>query len=171
MDPLAIAILLFLAGVMLGIAEIFIPSVGILVVMSLASFVGAIVFAFDVSAAWGIIFVLAAPVVMVVVVVKGFKIFPKTPFGRLMILSRPDRESEGRAVDAAGVDSASAAGSEDGQLVGSEGIARTELRPSGSAEIAGRRYNVVTEGDFLGEGAKVRVVAVRGNHIVVEEVS
>ncbi|MCH7813589.1 MAG: hypothetical protein IID40_06165 [Planctomycetes bacterium] len=171
MDPLAIAILLFLAGVLLGIAEIFIPSAGILVVMSLASFVGAIVFAFDVSAAWGIIFVLATPVVMVVVVVKGFKIFPKTPFGRLMILSRPDRESEARAVDSAGCDSASAAAGEDGQLVGSEGTARTELRPSGSAEIAGRRYNVVTEGDFLGEGAKVRVVTVRGNHIVVEEVS
>ncbi|MCP4250069.1 MAG: hypothetical protein GY778_23755 [bacterium] len=171
MEPWAIAILLFLAGVVLGIAEIFIPSAGILVIMSLASFIGAIVFAFEHSPYWGIIFVLAAPVVMVVAVIKGFKIFPKTPFGRRMILARPDEASEAEAVDSAGHESRSAEASQDGQLVGSEGTARTELRPSGSAEIAGRRYNVVTEGDFLGEGAKVRVIAVRGNHIVVEEVS
>ena len=165
MDLLWIAIILFVAGVVLGIAEIFIPSAGLLVVMSVAAFIGCIVCAFEVSPAWGITFTVGAPVVMVVAVVKGFKIFPKTPFGRRMILARPDQDAEAQATDAAGV---AERDSKDAHLVGAEGVARTELRPSGSAEICGRRYQVVSAGEFVGEGTPVRVVEVRGNRIVVE---
>ena len=53
MDLLTTAIILFLVGVALGAAEIFIPSAGVLVILSVASFVGSIVCAFKVSALWG----------------------------------------------------------------------------------------------------------------------
>lgn len=54
--------------------------------------------------------------------------------------------------------------------VGSEGEALTALHPSGIANIAGERMNVVTSGDLLDKGARVRVVEVRGNRVVVESV-
>ncbi len=164
---LTIAIILFLAGVVLGIAEIFIPSAGVLVIMSIAAFIGSIYCAFHYSPYLGIMFLLAAPVVMLVAVVKGFKVFPRTRFGRRMILARPDEETEARAADSA---AHAEPQTESRELLEKEGTARTELRPAGSAEIEGRRYNVVSEGEFIGEGTRVRVVEVRGNHIVVEAV-
>jgi membrane-bound serine protease (ClpP class) len=52
--------------------------------------------------------------------------------------------------------------------VGSVGIAHTMLRPSGKAEFDGLPCDVVTSGDFIDPGAKVRVVAVDGTRVVVE---
>jgi len=168
MDPLTIAVVLFLAGVVLGVAEIFIPSAGVLVVLSVAAFVGSVYCAFEISPAWGISFVLAVPLVMLVAVVKGFKVFPKTLFGRRMILARPDERQEAESVDAAAHDTSAGV---DRDLVGKEGTARTDLRPSGSAQIGPQRYDVVSEGEYIDQGTKVRVVEVRGNRIVVEAVT
>ncbi len=115
----------------------------------------------------GVLTTTAAPVVMVFVIIKGFKVFPKTPIGRMMILGKPQEQSSARA----GTDAALPAGEPNGELVGAEGTTRTELRPSGSAEIGDRRYQVVSCGDYIGEGTAVRVVEVRGNRIVVEALS
>ena len=52
-------------------------------------------------------------------------------------------------------------------LIGKTGAARTPLRPAGIAELDGVRRNVVTEGDFIEQGAPVRVVRASGNRIVV----
>jgi len=165
MDLLTIAIILFVCGVLLGIAEIFIPSAGILVVLSLSAFIGSIVCAFQKSPAWGITFVLAAPLVMLVAVVKGFKVFPKTPFGRRMILARPDAGEHERAADRGAFDEPLVPTD---ALVGREGVARADLRPAGWADIDGRRCQVVSVGDFIPVGSRIRVVETRGNIIVVE---
>ena len=168
---LTLAIILFLAGVFLGVAEIFIPSAGVLVVLSIGAFIGSIVCAFKVSPVYGIATVLLAPLVMLVVVVKGFKVFPKTLIGRRMILAHPDEPEDAPPAPEADAPASTGPGAEvDGELVGREGVARTDLRPSGSAQIGNRRYNVVSEGDFISPGAKVRVIEVRGNRIVVEAV-
>src|SRR5690606_17678313 len=52
------------------------------------------------------------------------------------------------------------------ELVGRTGRAVTPLRPAGTAEIDGRRWDVVTEGSFVEAGRPVRVVAVEGLRIV-----
>jgi membrane-bound serine protease (ClpP class) len=52
-------------------------------------------------------------------------------------------------------------------LVGQEGVAVTDLRPAGTATIAGERVDVVTEGEFVAQGSAVRVVRSEGyRHIV-----
>jgi membrane-bound serine protease (ClpP class) len=53
--------------------------------------------------------------------------------------------------------------------VGSEGIARTVLRPSGNAEFGDLVLDVVTRGEFITPGTRLRVLAVEGSRIVVEE--
>ena len=45
------------------------------------------------------------------------------------------------------------------RYLGKSGVALTPLRPTGVAEIEGERIEVVTEGDFIAAGSKVRVVA------------
>lgn len=52
-------------------------------------------------------------------------------------------------------------------LLGVEGVALTDLRPSGTAEINGERMDVVTEGEFVKAGAIVAVVRSEGfRHVV-----
>ncbi len=52
-------------------------------------------------------------------------------------------------------------------LVGASGKTLTDLRPSGTAEIAGERIDVVTEGEFVKAGATVTVIRAEGyRHIV-----
>jgi len=90
------------------------------------------------------------------------KYLPKTPFFRGLVLS---------AHNPAGP-SLSLQKSEFTQLpVGAEGIARTILRPSGKAEFGDALHDVITGGQFVDPGARVRVVAVEGARIVVEEVA
>jgi membrane-bound serine protease (ClpP class) len=55
----------------------------------------------------------------------------------------------------------------DAELVGKAGSAATDLRPAGIMEIGAERWDVVTEGGFVPRGARVRVVQVKGNRIVV----
>ncbi len=52
-------------------------------------------------------------------------------------------------------------------LLGQIGVAATLLRPSGTAEFDGERLSVVTEGEFIPQGAAVQVVMVQGSRIVV----
>ncbi|RKO66222.1 NfeD family protein [Desulfofundulus salinus] len=54
-----------------------------------------------------------------------------------------------------------------GHLVDLTGVALTPLRPAGTAEIAGRRLDVVTSGEYIPAGAKVQVVRVEGSRVVV----
>ena len=53
-------------------------------------------------------------------------------------------------------------------VVGKTGIAKSMLRPVGIVEIEGKRWDAITEGEFISPGTKVRVEGVRGNTIVVK---
>lgn len=53
------------------------------------------------------------------------------------------------------------------ELLGKEGIAISELRPTGFIEIDGERYDALTEGGFLPKGTPVKIVKVEGIKIFV----
>lgn len=52
-------------------------------------------------------------------------------------------------------------------LVGADGVALTDLRPAGVAGFGSDRVDVVSEGEFVNAGARVRVLRVEGNRITV----
>lgn len=56
------------------------------------------------------------------------------------------------------------------ELLHHTGVAITQLRPSGTAFINGKRTDVVTEGALIEQGASIKVVAVEGMRVVVREV-
>lgn len=55
----------------------------------------------------------------------------------------------------------------DDTLLGQTGVALTTLRPSGTAEIGGRRVDVVSQSTFVAAGEPVEVVSVRGSRVEV----
>lgn len=55
-------------------------------------------------------------------------------------------------------------------LVGREGKAISVLRPSGIGDFDGVRLNVVTEGEFIENGAPIRITRVEGGKIVVKAI-
>jgi membrane-bound ClpP family serine protease len=58
------------------------------------------------------------------------------------------------------------------ELVGAVGKALTPLRPSGSAEIRGKRTDVVADGGvMILEGEKIVVVSASGNRIAVRRMN
>jgi membrane-bound serine protease (ClpP class) len=57
-----------------------------------------------------------------------------------------------------------------GDLVGRDGIAVTDLRPSGTARVGEERLDVVTEGEYVPQGSRVQVVQSDGYRHVVRAV-
>jgi membrane-bound serine protease (ClpP class) len=55
-------------------------------------------------------------------------------------------------------------------LEGAEGVALTDLRPAGAAEINGTRYDVVSEAPYIERGTRVRVYKHQGYRIVVQAI-
>jgi len=51
--------------------------------------------------------------------------------------------------------------------LGAPGVAETVLRPAGKGRFADRLVDVVTEGDFIAKGERIKIVAVLGSRVVV----
>ena len=55
-------------------------------------------------------------------------------------------------------------------LIGAEGVAVTDLRPSGTVQVGGERLDVVSETGYVAKGASVRLIRAEGYRHVVEPV-
>lgn len=154
------ALLLLFLGLVFLVAEIFFTSFGLFGILSVASLIGGIVVAFEESRGQGIALLAVTLVLAPTVLSFAVKVFPKTPFGKKLILQAAPNESRSAAGSAA----------ESGVKPGDEGVALSPLRPSGIAEFAGRRVDVVTEGAMVSRGARLRVTNLSGNRVVVEAV-
>ncbi len=62
-------------------------------------------------------------------------------------------------------------GTERPELLNQTGTAFTNLRPSGTAVLDGKRVDVVTEGQMIERGTPVKVVAIEGMRVVVRAMS
>lgn len=146
------------AGLVVIGFEILFPSAGLLGLLAGACLVAGGWFAVrerGVGALGG--YAIAVVCLAPLAVTGAFKLVPRTPVGRRMILKGPtfavrEATEEGLA-----------------ELVGQDGVAATPLRPSGIASFGSRRVDVVTRGQHLAAGAAVRVLKVEGNRVVVEE--
>lgn len=147
-------IILTLVGFVLLVAEVLFVSMGLFGIAAAAFIVGADVVAFQHSPAlmWVLI---AVQIVGIPLVVKGaFAALPHLPFGRGMILGTPGVETR------SGVEAAE-------HLLGLEGVALSDLRPSGLAQLGEERRSVVLETGMAVTGTPLLVVAVEGYRVVV----
>jgi membrane-bound serine protease (ClpP class) len=155
-DGLLLPIILQLVGVVVIIAEIILPSGGILSIAALGVFGYSLFIVFnEISMTIGFSFVAADLILIPVLVIVGLKLLAKSPATLRKTLSRKE-----------GVSSQS---SELASYVGRQGTAVTDLRPAGIAVINGKRVDVVTRGEYLEKDSAIVVAAVTGNQIIVRK--
>ena len=152
--------LLLTTGILLAIAEIFIPSHGLLTFLAISSFVAAVVVGFLMGTTPGVITLLAAIILAPFLIYVLLRVWPHTPVARRLVLSGPSGVA--KAGDLAHYDPK--------ELVGRVGTAKTMLRPSGKMTLDGRPIDCVTEGDLVPAGRKVKILAVEGARVVVRPV-
>ena len=51
-----------------------------------------------------------------------------------------------------------------------EGIALSDLRPSGKATFNDKIFDVQTQGEYIKKGEKVKIISIKGNIIIVRKV-
>ena len=155
-------ILILALGLILAMAEVFIPSGGILAVLSVGCIVWSIVLAFQKNnLGSALTFLLVVLVVLPIVVGVAFYYWPRSPFGKYFFLTGPSADE----IDSRTPQQHSLQG-----LRGQVGRTLTPLRPAGVSEFEGRRVDTVTEGVMIDAGELVRVIEVRGNRVVVRRV-
>lgn len=148
-------ILLFGLGLLLIVAEVLVPSFGVLGGAATLCILGAIGWAYSLDTALGTQLLVSAAVLVPVVLVFGLKLFPRSPLGRRFTATGYSFE-DGRGVDR-----------RDDALLGARGVATAACRPAGIALLAGRRVDVVSRGEMIDAGEEVVVVEVSGNRVVV----
>ena len=120
------------------------PGFGVAGIAGMVSFTAGCIFAFR---AYGVLTGGLTVGLVVISVTAILAWFPKTRAGKAVVQS----------------ESLAAAHSVDSKLVvGDEGVAESDLRPSGVARFGELRESVVTDGEFLSAGARVRVAEVEG---------
>ena len=146
---------LFLIGFGLLVAEMAAPGFGILGIGGIAAMIAGLVFAAP-DPLSGLMTVGLAFVLTLVAIPLLYKILggPKA-FQRLVL-----EESLTADKGYVGVQNYE-------ELLGKIGTVATTLRPSGSVDIDGKRFDVVSEGEYIMPGVRVKVVRVEGSRIIV----
>jgi len=157
MKAYLIPALLQVIGIMVIIAEIFIPSLGVLAVIALAvlSYSLYIVFT-SISTTAGIVFTGLDIIIVPLIVVLGIKILAKSP----LALKRELSKHNGVVSQKEKLET----------YINMKGTAVTDLRPAGMAQINSQRVDVVTDGEYIEADTPVIVTGVAGNRIVVEAI-
>jgi membrane-bound ClpP family serine protease len=153
----------FLIGVgfLLLVAELFLPSGGILPVLSLASIIVGVAMIFRHDITTGVYTLVGVGVVLPAVAGLLLYLWPRTPIGRRLILP-PSAEDDTMA--------ALPANQELEGLKGRFGKTISALRPAGVVDFDGRRVDTLTEGMMVEPGQWVRVVDVRAGKVIVRPV-
>ncbi len=159
---LSYAIILLIAGILLVIFEAFIPSGGILGLLSTILLVSAVILAFRENSNTGLIFLIITIVTVPTFLLLGLKIFPKTPIGKRLILA-PSVESPSQRGTAGVADKDYAF------YMRKTGKTVTQLRPSGIVEIGDERISAVADGEMIESNVEVVVIKIEGNSVVVEK--
>jgi len=154
---LVFAVFLYFVCAALIIAEVFVPSGGLISICALACLIGGIAIFFHHSATAGWIGIVVAAVMIPSVVVTAYKVFPRTRFGKSVTLTPPQRE-QGDAVPDTG---------ELKELLGAVGEVLTPLRPVGMCDFSGQRVECVAESGYVDKGKKVKVIEVESTQLTV----
>lgn len=156
-----VGLALIAASILLILAEVLIPSAGILSIVAGACAITGLVFLFRADLIWGIGGLLAVLVLGPMAFGLGVRVLPHTPLGRRMlgelpehmVLEKQQADEEHRRALAS--------------IMGKQGVALTPLRPVGTVEVEGQRFEALAELAAIDAGAAIRVVSVVDNQIKV----
>ena len=157
MSPFSWYVALLASGLLLIIAEVFIPGgiAGVVGGLALLAAMGVGLVQFP--APWGFLSAIAIVVFGGIGLLLWVQIFPRTRTGRRIAL-RTDGATYKSAVPPSD------------RWLGAAGEAVTALRPGGVALFDGKRHDVLAAGgEWIAAGAAIRVSAIRDGHLIVRD--
>lgn len=153
-------VLMGVAIVLLAL-EVFVPSGGVISVISAICAIGGIGMLFKHDTGWGVTGMLTMLILMPITLAWGFKMLPSTPIGRAILGGRTDDERE--EIERAERDRAMRLRA----LVGLEGVALTDMRPVGEVDLGDEVIEAYAEHDWIEAGQRVVVTHAGGFEIKV----
>ena len=150
--------MLLIGGVIFMFLEIaVIPGFGITGILGLLLLCGGLATAFmKLSMAMAMVTTFLAILGVILLLLWFFLVFPKTSMGRQFILETESSAANGFVA----VDDKSA-------YIGKTGVTLTMLRPSGIAKIDDERVDVMTDGEFVEKGVRIKVIKARQGGMIV----
>ncbi len=162
MDYATLSILFLLAGLVVLVAEFFVPSGGFLAILTVISLVVSVWCAWK---AWGktspvIWYIYLGSVIVLVPSVVGGVLYllPRTEFGRRVILDAPTPEDVTPYVEKR---------DRLEELIGKRGVTESLMMPGGIVRVEGERMHAQSEGLSIESGQEVEVIGIKGNRIIV----
>nr|WP_233254258.1 nodulation protein NfeD [Salipaludibacillus keqinensis] len=149
--------ILFGVGAILLLVEVFSPSFGVFGIIGIGAMVGSLVMS-SYSTVNILVSVLIAALVTAVASVLFFKYIGYSGPLKRVILTDQTKTEQGYVSNA-----------NRSEFIGQIGESLTILRPSGTAILNNERLDVVSEGGYIEQGRKVKVISVAGSRIVVRE--
>ncbi|MBL7188488.1 MAG: hypothetical protein ISS70_19350 [Phycisphaerae bacterium] len=154
---LAFAVLLYVLFVVLLVAEVFVPSGGLISVCAVACLIAGTIIFFKQSTVAGIAAIILGAVMVPSVLTYAYKTFPHTRFGKSVTLAPPERQRGDAVPDTPELK----------ELLGAVGVVLTPLRPVGMCDFAGRRIECVTESGYVDKNKEVEVINVESTQLTV----
>lgn len=161
MSGLAWAIILLLAALAVIGIEMFVPSAGLLAIVSGSLLLASVIVAFMHSLVAGVGMLIAIGLLLPVIFVIFVNVWPNTPIGKRVLLKtmgEDDVKLKGQHYDA------------QQELVGKTGFAKSKMIPSGQVVIDGQKYDAVSEGLPIEQGDRIKVVSIRMFKIFVRKI-
>ncbi len=88
-----------------------------------------------------------------------FRVLVRSKFYKQIVPYTPQKKSQGYSISK---------GFE--KIIGQTGVATSDLRPAGTAEFDGSRYQVMTAGDYLIKGSRIKATGIDENQLIVRPV-
>jgi membrane-bound ClpP family serine protease len=156
-DPIYISIILYISAIVLAFVDLYVPSAGMLLLLSLIAAVGSIVFGFQSGTTSGMTMLTLVAATIPILGVVAIRIWPHTPVGRRIVLGLPpERPSTANEQQNALV-----------ELVGYVVDSEYPLMPSGQITIDHRPYNALAEAGYIDAGQRIEVISVRQRDLIV----
>ena len=152
---MTLSLILLAIGMIALFFEVFVPG-AVLGILGALLIGASVVFSYmELGPAGGSGFLVAAFLLVVIELIIALYVLPKTSFAKRLMLQS----------------SINGTASEDKRyLIGAQGVAVTDLRPSGMVQIGRERVDVVADCEFIAQGSNVCVAAVEGFKIIVKQV-
>ncbi len=148
----------FIIGLILILIEALIPGFGLPGIAGIILVILGTILAMG-SLSSALVSISVAIIITTIISILMIKYGYKSPIFDRIVLSTSQKDEEGYLSSAT-----------KDEYLDKEGIAVTELRPSGMIEIDGEKLDALSDGSFIPRGSKIKVARVEGSKIIVRRI-
>ncbi|GIM29002.1 membrane protein [Clostridium polyendosporum] len=153
-----LTVILLIVGFALVIIEMIVPGFGLPGIIGAICLIAA-VFITSTSFLEALIMILSILAVLGIMLAVVLRSFTKGKLFNPLILTEEQRKEKGY-ISYSNLE----------YLLGKSGVAITDLRPSGSADFDGVKFDVVADGEYISKGTAVRIFKVQGSKLCVKRI-